>query len=64
VACENARSRRDAGRVDPLHVLGGGQDVAELAREEIQLRAVELEMRQRRDCGDLFARESRSHSEC
>ena len=44
--------------------LGVREDVAELAREQIDFRRVELEMRQRGDGRDLVSGESRGHAKC
>ena len=44
---------RDAGRVDALHLLGVGEDVRQLAGEEVDFLVVELEVRERGDGFDL-----------
>ena len=62
---DDVRGRRHAGRVDLLHLFGVGEDVAELAREELDLRS-----RRARGCAsaaialDLLARESGGHGKC
>ena len=56
--------RRDAGGVDLLHLLGVGEDVAELPGEQINFRGVELEVRERGDGRDLVPCESRRHAKC
>ena len=50
--------------VDLLHLVGVGEDVAELAREQVDLGRVELEVRERGDLRDLFAGENRRHGKC
>ena len=64
MAGKHGGSRRDAGGVDLLHDFGVREDVAELAREEINLRRVELEVRQRGNGRDLVSRKSRRHAKC
>ena len=55
---DDAGGRRDAGRVDLLHLVGVREDVAELAREQLDLVGVELEVRERGDRRDLRRGES------
>ena len=55
---------RDAGGVDRLELVGVGQDVAELAGEEVDLIVGELEMGQRGDFFNLRASELSGHGEC
>jgi hypothetical protein len=50
--------------LDLLHDLGVGEDVAELAREQIDFRRVELEVRQRGNGRDLVPSKSRRHAKC
>src|SRR5207248_3970118 len=54
---------RDARRVHELHLIGVREDVAELLRKEVELRDVEVEVGERRNCGDLFSCETRGHAE-
>src|SRR5579872_5168380 len=63
MAGHHACRRQDAGRVDPLDLFRVSEDVAELAREQIDLVFGELEMGQRRDGADLVARETGGHAE-
>ena len=44
---QDVRRRRDTGGVDLLHLLGVGKEFAHVAREELQLGGVELEIRER-----------------
>src|SRR5262249_13953531 len=50
-----------AGRVDLLYLLRVGEDLAKLARKEVQFRRVELEVRERRDGGYVRPCESGRH---
>jgi hypothetical protein len=64
MAGNEGRGGRDAGGVNLLHNLGVREDVAELAREEIDFRRVELEVRQRGNGRDLVSGKSRRHARC
>ena len=64
VARGEVRGRRHAGRVDLLHRVGVGEDVAELAREQFHFGGIELEVRERGDRLDLRSRESGGHAKC
>ena len=59
MASDDAGGRRHAGRVDLLHLVGVVEDVAELAREQVDLVLVELEIRERGDRLDIRTSESR-----
>lgn len=58
---QHARGGGDAGRVDPLQLVGVREDVAQLPREQVELVSIELEMGERRDGGDLFSGQAGGH---
>jgi hypothetical protein len=53
--------RRDAFGIDLLHLAGVGEDLAELARKEVEIRLVELKVGQGGDSLDLLAHETLRH---
>jgi hypothetical protein len=66
VVCRAPGSRWAARRSyrSSLHLIGVVQNAAELAREEIELRRIELEVRQCCDCRHLLARQDGRHGKC
>jgi hypothetical protein len=53
--------RRDAAGVDLLHLAGVGEDLAELARKEVEICLVELKVGQGGDSLDLLAHQTLRH---
>src|SRR5439155_22180829 len=61
VARDDVRGRGHSGRIDLPHLIGVGEKVAELLCKEIQLRGLELEIREGGDRLDFFSCECCRH---
>ena len=61
---DDARRRRNAGRVDVLDLVGVFENLAELARVQLDFFLVEPQVRERSDGFDLRSGERRGHGKC
>ena len=64
MARDDARSRRNPGRVDVLDLVGVIENFAELARVQLDFFLVEPQVRERSDGFDLRSGERRGHGKC
>jgi len=60
---EYGRRWRDAGRVDPLELVGVREDIAQLSREQVELRGIEIQMGEGGDGGHALSGEFGGHGQ-